>query len=196
MNAQGMVTRSICGQVPGVLEQSAANAEMVAAMFATVEAPKGAIIVCDCTSVLSNAAKPSRLIGPDRIHGGLWREVRAAIGDWNAHISFVKIKAHSEYRFTPGDTESWLALGNDMADRLAKEAAASHLLRDRAMTEALDRLQWTRDIMRLSARFLAQLPATTETWGSELPRIPVETEVRLTSEVPAVPESPAVEAGR
>ena len=128
INNQGEILRAIYGSVPASLPQTSLSGEY-AALSAAFDVCSGATFVTDCAEIVrAHSIGVDRALKEDTPHACTWRVLVARHEDLcNRVVRVVKTKAHRKKEDLADDPEELLNfLGNEAADRLAKEGAALH----------------------------------------------------------------------
>ena len=128
VNSEGQVIKAIYGCVPGRLPQSALSAEYAAYFAFATHAPYGTYIG-DCQEVLArHNGLLSEALAADNLHACSWKALmlREGYGFKNDICDVIKVKAHQAIGSIEDPHDKMLAIGNDVADGLAKQGALLH----------------------------------------------------------------------
>ncbi len=109
------------------LPQSPQAAEFVAYAAAVQYMAGPSTVFGDCANVIRQAtASPRARIAPTRKYSGVMRDMLKYPHRLAHQESFVKVRAHVDIHSIQEEEGRRLAMGNDLADRLAKEAVKDH----------------------------------------------------------------------
>ncbi len=119
----------------------------------------GAAIASDCANVVRDANAPLRAaLSGRRAYAGLMREI-VTDTEWVKRCTVRKVPAHVNPTSVPAGQARVDAIGNDLADSLAKAAVDMHPRPSPAMEQELEAaLKRSRHIVRTIARVTQMLP--------------------------------------
>ncbi len=120
----------------------------------------GASIASDCANVVKDANAPMKMaLSGKKVYAGLMKEVVTDV-DWNKRCSVRKVPAHVNPTSVPAGPARDDAIGNDLADALAKATVDMHPRPSPAMVQDLEAaLRRSRHIVRTIARVTQCFPA-------------------------------------
>ena len=126
--------------------------------------------------------------GPKKEQAGVWRDINRHKPNYRSNHQIVKTKAHRKVDEIEDLQDRLVAMGNAMADELAKEAAAGHAL-NRDRINAIDDVRKFRvKVIVAMATVQAQLPGARDIYKQaeeEAMQEDFEEELALGAEAPA-----------
>ena len=171
---EGKLTAALLGLVPPSHPRTAPAAEQWALYVA-------AVVRALCAQVRSHSPSPANSIWSDRLsvckgywggparaasgklfYGGLGLATFAA-GGFPYAASCQKVKAHQDLKAVP-EEDRWLAVGNDMADQMAKDALARSAVQP---ADEIRRLRWLEAVALATARIAAVVAPLWGLWSAQ-----------------------------